>query len=52
MWVGAEWTAGPRYNYLFQNRDPTGWWPSRRNAITPVNHSLRLRLDAAPPRLR
>lgn len=49
MRVDAEWTAGRRYNFLFQNT--ATWWGERDQSISPINHSLRLRLSAVPPRL-
>jgi hypothetical protein len=47
MWLGGEWTVGRRYNFLFQNR--AGTWDQRDRAITPVNHTFRLRIEAGPP---
>lgn len=48
-WIDAEWTLGRRYNFLFQNfsRDFT----ERELSVSPFNHSLRLRISAAPPSL-
>ncbi|HEX8392521.1 MAG TPA: capsule assembly Wzi family protein [Longimicrobium sp.] len=46
FWAQAEWTAGRRYNYLFQN--PAGDWPLRHLSTSPFNHSLRLQLSARP----
>lgn len=44
--LGAEWTAGKRWNFLFQNfsRD----WDDRDNAVNVMNHTLRIGLSAAP----
>jgi hypothetical protein len=42
----AEWTAGKRWNFLFQNFS-TGW-EDRDNAVNVVNHTLRIGLSAAP----
>ena len=44
--LGAEWTAGKRLNYLFQNYALD--WHLRDNAVDVVNHTLRLQLSAAP----
>jgi hypothetical protein len=43
----AEWTAGKRWNFLFQNFS-TGW-EDRDNAVNVVNHTLRIGLSASPP---
>ncbi|HEX2081154.1 MAG TPA: capsule assembly Wzi family protein [Longimicrobium sp.] len=48
-WVDAEWTAGRRYNFLFQN--PATGWEDRHLSVSPYNHTLRLRLSTAPPPL-
>jgi hypothetical protein len=50
--LNAEWTAGKRLNYLFQNYALD--WHLRDNAVDVVNHTLRLQLSAAPrvPRAR
>ena len=50
LWLEAEWQAGRRYNFMFQNfgRD----WSERHLTVSPFNHTLRLRVSAAPPRLR
>jgi hypothetical protein len=50
MWVGAEWSPARRYNFLFQSQ--AGHWSTRDRAITPVNHTFRLRIEAAPAPLR
>ncbi|HEU0299202.1 MAG TPA: capsule assembly Wzi family protein [Longimicrobium sp.] len=42
----AEWAVGKRWNYLFQNYSTT--WSNRDQAVNVVNHTLRLRLSAAP----
>lgn len=44
--LDAEWTAGKRWNFLFQNFS-TGW-EDRDNAVNVVNHTLRIGLSAAP----
>ena len=44
--LNAEWTAGKRLNYLFQNYALD--WHLRDNAVDVVNHTLRLQLSAAP----
>jgi hypothetical protein len=44
--LSAEWTAGKRLNYLFQNYALD--WHLRENAVDVVNHTLRLQLSAAP----
>lgn len=46
--VSAEWTAGKRWNYLFQGYAYD--WNQRENAVNVVNHTLRLQLSVAPGR--
>ena len=45
-WLQADWTAGRRYNYLFQN--PALDWEFRYMSTSPFNHTLRLYFSAAP----
>lgn len=44
--LSAEWTAGKRWNFLFQNFSTT--WDDRDNAVNVMNHTLRIGLSAAP----
>jgi hypothetical protein len=44
--LSAEWTAGKRYNFLFQN--PAISWPDRYKATNVMNHTVRIGLSAAP----
>ena len=46
--VDAEWTAGTRYNYLYQNRGQS--WESSDDAEDIVNHTLRLGVTPAASR--
>ena len=46
--VDAEWTAGTRYNYLYQNRGQS--WETADDAEDIVNHTLRLGVTPATPR--
>lgn len=46
--VSLEWTAGKRWNYLFQGYAFD--WDQRENAVNVVNHTLRLQVSAAPGR--
>ena len=48
--LSAEWTAGKRWNYLFQSYAYD--WTQRENTVNVVNHTVRLGLSAAPPRPR
>ncbi|MDQ3388043.1 MAG: capsule assembly Wzi family protein [Gemmatimonadota bacterium] len=46
--LDAEWTAGTRYNYLYQNRG--GSWESADDAEDVLNHTLRFVIVASDPR--
>jgi hypothetical protein len=47
VWLAGEWTAGRRYNFLFQN--PGLDWEFRHLSTSPFNQNFRLSLSAAPP---
>lgn len=49
VWVQADWTVGRRYNFLFQNRSTS--FLDQDLTVRPYNHTLRLNLSLAPPRV-
>lgn len=50
VWVEADWSWGRRYNFLFQNRSTS--FLDQDLTVNPQNHTLRLNLSLAPPRIR
>jgi hypothetical protein len=45
-WVEADWTFGPRFNFLFQNTS-TSFLDNE--SVSPRNHTLRLNVSFIPP---
>lgn len=45
-WVEADWSYGPRYNFLFQNTS-TSFLDIE--SVSPRNHTLRLKVSFIPP---
>lgn len=46
VWMEAEWTAGRRYNFLYQN--PSLSFLDRNLSVSPFNQTLRLRFTVLP----
>lgn len=48
LWVTGEWTAGRRYNFLFQNQSLD--FTQRYLTTSPFNQTFRLGISVLPPR--
>jgi len=44
LWLSAQWTAGRRYNFLFQD-SARGFLERRDRSVSPVNHTLQIGLS-------